>query len=109
METTAVQTIKLAIVAATGLSKDALHIYVGLAAFLIAAVVSKRPLSSLRPWGVVLLVATAGEFVDMRDDFSSFGCWRWSASLHDILNTIAWPTVFLVLARNTRIFDAREK
>lgn len=46
MQTSAVQTLKLAIVELTGLSKDTLHVYVGL--------------------GVFLAVAIAGEVVDMR-------------------------------------------
>ena len=107
METSAVQVVKLAIVAATGLSKDALHIYVGLAVFLIVAAVSKRSASSWLPWLVVFLVATLGELVDMRDDLLSLGHWRWSASLHDIINTILWPTVLLVLARATGVLAAR--
>lgn len=109
METSAVQAVKLAIVAATGLSKDALHIYVGLAVFLIVAAVSKRSVSSWLPWLAVLLLATLGELVDMRDDLLSLGYWRWSASLHDIINTILWPTVLLVLARATGVLAARAK
>ena len=108
METTAVQAIKLAIVAATGLSKDALHVYVGLAVFLVVAAISKRPLSSWLPWVAALLVAMAGELIDMRDDLSSLGYWRWSASMHDIVNTILWPTVFLT-ARSMQVLAARVK
>jgi len=99
METSAVQSIKLVIVAATGLSKDALHIYVGLAVFLAMAVVLRKPLRSIVPWLAVVAVAVAGEVLDMRDDIASLGYWRWSASLHDVLNTIFWPTVLFLLAR----------
>lgn len=99
METSAVQSIKLVIIAATGLSKDALHIYVGLAAFLTSAAVLGKPLRSIVPWLVVVAIAIAGEVVDMRDDVASLGYWRWSASLHDILNTLFWPTVLMLLAK----------
>jgi len=106
METSAIQSIKLAIVAATGLSKDALHIYVGLAVFLVAAIVLRKPLRSNVPWLVVVGVAITGEVLDMRDDIASLEYWRWSASLHDILNTLFWPSVFLLLAKFGIFFHA---
>ena len=109
METTAVQAVKLAIVSATGLSKDALHIYVGLCVFLFVAVASRRSLASWLPFLAVVLVASLGEVVDMRDDLSSLGYWRWSASLHDIINTSLWPAVFFLLARSSRLLRVRGK
>ena len=96
METSIAQAVKLAIVSATGLSKDALHIYVGLGVMLTAAAVLRKPLGSIVPWLLVLTLAVAGELVDMRDNMEY---WRWGASLHDILNTLFWPTVLLLLAR----------
>jgi uncharacterized membrane-anchored protein len=109
MQTSAVQAAKLAIVAATGLSKDALHIYVGLSVFLTVAAISKRRPSSWLPWLAVLLVAMLGEVMDMRDDLLSLGYWRWSASLHDIVNTVFWPSVLLVFARVTGVLPSRAK
>lgn len=98
METSTVQTIKLAIVAATGLEKDTLHVYVGLAVFFAVTAVSRRRLRSVVPWLSVLAVAIAGELIDMIDDFSSLGHWNWGASLRDIVNTLFWPTVIWLLA-----------
>jgi len=49
METSTVQSIKLAIVDATGLSKDALHIKVELAGFLEIALVLRKSLRSIIP------------------------------------------------------------
>lgn len=97
METSLVQAFKLAIVSATGLSKDALHIYAGLAIFLLLAVLMRDRPSLVRPWCVVLLAAVIAEALDLRDDLASLGQWRWAASLHDVLNTIAAPSVFAVL------------
>ena len=88
METSLVQSAKLAVVAATGLSKDSLHVHIGLAVFLAVAVVARRPLGSLVPWAAVVLVAIAGEAFDLRDDVLSLGYWRWGASLHDLVNTV---------------------
>lgn len=39
----------------------------------------------------------------MFDDLRSLGYWRWDASLHDIVNTVAWPAVLTCLARYTRL------
>lgn len=107
METSAVQSIKLAIVSGAGLSKDALHIYVGLSVFLVTAAVLRKPLQSIIPWLAVAAVAIAGEALDMRDDITSFGYWRWEASLHDVLNTLLWPTVLLLLAKFRVLRDSK--
>lgn len=86
-------------VSATGLSKDALHIYLGLAVFLLVATALRKPLRSFVPWAAVVVVALAAELMDLRDNLASLGQWRWSASLHDLANTMFWPTVLMVLAR----------
>ncbi len=96
MDISTAQSIKLTIVSATGLSKDALHIYVGMVVYLTLIVGTRR----FRPyigWLVVFIIACAGEWVDRRDDIGSFGYWRWQASAHDILNTLFWPTVLTLL------------
>ena len=107
MEMSFVQSMKLAIVAALGLSKDALHIYVGLGAFLSCAYVFRRPIKSFTPWLAVLLVAVLGELLDARDDIRSLGHWRYGASSHDIVNTIFWPTVLFLVARFTTLFSTK--
>ena len=87
MDISTAQSIKLAIVSATGLSKDALHIYLGMAVYLTLIVGTRR----FRPylgWLVVFIIACAGEWVDRRDDIGSLGYWRWQASAHDVLNTL---------------------
>ena len=108
MQTSAVQHAKLAIISTMGLSKDALHIYVGLAAFLVTAIVLRKSLRSIAPWLVVVAIAVAGELIDMRDDIYSFGYWRWRASLHDVLNTLFWPTVLFLHARLGAFFRGRK-
>lgn len=96
MELSFVQTTKLAIVAVTGLSKDSLHIYTGMAIFLLAMLLRRSPRVFV-PWLTVLLVAVLGEMLDRRDDLLSLARWRWKASLHDVLNTLFWPTVLALL------------
>ena len=99
-----VQTIKLAIVSFTGLSKDALHIYVGLALFFFAAAMLRKPLRSIVPWLAAGGATAAGELLDIRDDSSYLGYWRWGASAHHMINTLFWPTVLLFLARAGMVF-----
>ena len=98
-----VQALKLDIVAFTGLSKDALHIYVGLGVSLLAAALFRRSIGTLRPWLAVLVVACGIECFDAFDDWVDLGHWRWKASLHDVVNTLFWPTVLTLLARYTRL------
>ncbi|XDF34514.1 hypothetical protein RBH89_20215 [Paracidovorax avenae] len=101
METTLVQSLKLAIVSVTGLSKDALHIYVGISIFLIIRLFSQKYADTFLPVAVVLTIACIGEFLDMRDDIDSLGYWRWGASLHDVVNTALWPLVLSIFMRRT--------
>ncbi|HEX6638099.1 MAG TPA: hypothetical protein VF033_10625 [Steroidobacteraceae bacterium] len=102
-DTSFVQSLKLDIVAFTGLSKDALHVYVGIGVWLLAAALFRRSIATLRPWLAVLAVAVGIECFDAFDDWVDLGRWRWRASLHDVLNTLFWPTVLALLARYTRL------
>ncbi|MCS4292729.1 putative membrane protein YqgA involved in biofilm formation [Comamonas sp. BIGb0152] len=101
METTAIQSVKLVIVSATGLSKDALHIYVGIAIFLVARLAFRKYANMFLPVAVVVVAACIGELLDMRDDINSLGYWRWAASLHDVVNTAFWPFVLSIFMRST--------
>lgn len=109
MEMTSFQTIKLIMLSITGLSRDALHIYTGLITLFAAALVLHRPLRSIVPLVMVLLVCALAETVDMYDDIAFRGYWRWNASLHDFLNTLFWPTVIFLLAKYTAIFDSSRR
>ncbi|HUQ08996.1 MAG TPA: hypothetical protein VM146_01680 [Steroidobacteraceae bacterium] len=102
-DTSFVQSLKLDIVGYTGLSKDALHIYVGIGVWLLAAAVFRRSITTLRPWLVVLVVACGIECFDAFDDWVQLGRWRWRASIHDLINTLFWPSVLGLSARYTRL------
>ncbi len=109
MDVFTVDAAKLAIVAATGLSKDTLHVYVGMAIFLGVAGLARRPLRSLVPWLAVLVVTCVGEVVDMRHNLAMHGSLLWQGSVHDLFNTLFWPTVMLMLARCTRMLESLGK
>jgi hypothetical protein len=68
METSTVQVAKQLIVSVTRLSKDALHVYTGLAVMFLIAFGFRRSLRSFLPWLIVLAVAIAGELLDLHDD-----------------------------------------
>ncbi|HEY9554521.1 hypothetical protein [Allosphingosinicella sp.] len=59
------QDAKLVLVQATDLSKDALHVYVGLGVMLLVAILLRRPLRDWRPPAAVALAAVAGEIWDV--------------------------------------------
>lgn len=80
-----------------GVSKDALHVHLGLLAFVLAVVLLRKPLASVLPWLCVLALESLNEILDFL---------RWhnlpdyfAGTLKDVLNTMVWPTVFLLSAR----------
>lgn len=81
------------------LSKDAVHIYIGMIVFLAAVVLWKRGQIFWRCLIPVLLVAAGMEAFDLVDDWRSFGYLRWNASLHDFVNTSFWPVVIVLLVK----------
>ncbi|MFA5495923.1 MAG: hypothetical protein WC247_14230 [Porticoccaceae bacterium] len=96
METSAYQGFKPVVLDILALSKDAVHIHVGLVVFLLAVVLWRR--GRLDRWSLlpVLLAAGAMEAQDLRDDLVSLGYMRWSASVHDFVNTVFWPTMAVI-------------
>jgi len=97
------QSYKHELVQVAALSKDALHIYVGLSVYLIVAAIARKGMRSTVALLAVLLVAMIGEALDLRDEFRAHEHLKWWSSLHDLLNTCFWPLVLWLLARFTRI------
>jgi len=97
------QQAKLYIVDHVHLAKDALHIYVALILFLGSAALFRWPLKSWRPWAVVLAAALIGEAWDLRDSIVYHTRIELGGNLKDIVNTLFWPTVLVLLARGTRV------
>jgi hypothetical protein len=97
------QSAKLLLMEASNLSKDALHVYVGLAVMLIVVIAFKRSLGDWRPLAAVAFASVAGEVWDVIDTFSHGGSPRWQANWKDIWNTMFWPTILFGLARFTKV------
>ena len=89
--------------AATSLSNDAVHIYLGLAVLLLAVALMKRPLSDWRPIALVVLASLAGPIWRYVDAYSHGGTPQWHADWRDVWNTLFWPAILFVLARFTRL------
>ena len=82
-----------------GISKDALHIHLGIAIFLIAALVFRRSLANWIPWLVLLAFELVNEFIDIFHLHEGTVSFELEGSLKDILNTMFWPTIVLIIAR----------
>lgn len=88
---------------ATGLGKDALHVYVGLGVMLLTAWLFRLSLRDPRPLAAVLLAALAGEVWDLVDTLGAGGTPHWIRNFKDIWNTMFWPAVLFALARYTML------
>jgi hypothetical protein len=85
------------------LAKDALHVHVGLAIFLGAALLFRWPLRSWKPWLLAAAAALAGEIWDLRDTLMLGRAIPWAGQGKDLVSTIFWPTILMLLARWTRV------
>lgn len=99
------QEVKTLIVDHVGLAKDALHVYVALIVFLLACRVCRWPASSVKPWLVVLVVALLGEALDLRHSMANGYTIRFDYHWTDLWNTMLVPTVLVLVARYTNVFE----
>ena len=108
MKTSFYQLMKLDILSAVHLSRDAVHIYVGLFCLLLYVIVFRKRIDAWWSLLPVLLLAMGMESLDLHDDYQSLGYFRWGASLHDIINTLFWPFVIVTLFK-FRILKIRDR
>lgn len=90
---------KGSVIDATGLDKDALHIYFGLAVFLAVRLVWRWRGGWVVAWLVALAMACGGEWLDLTAEHSNSAIQPDAAHWHDIWNTMFWPTVLLFIGR----------
>ena len=93
------QEYKLQLVQLLHLAKDAIHIYIGFACFMLAVTLFRRSPRTIQALIPGLILALMLEIIDLRDDLLSSGNLRWSASLKDIVNTNLIPVVLYMAAR----------
>lgn len=90
--------IKTAVELATGLSRDALHIYAAVLIQLTAAAISRRGLANPLPWLCVFAFALINEWTDVNSD-RLFEEWEIWAAIHDLWNTMLLPTILCFVTR----------
>ena len=90
---------KVSVIEATGLDKDALHIYFGLTLFLVVRFLWRRRGGWVIAWLAVLVMACGGEWLDLNAEISRSSIQPDAAHWHDIWNTMFWPTVLLIVGR----------
>jgi hypothetical protein len=83
----------------TGLAKDALHIYAGLAIILGVRLIWRRRGGWLLGWLLALGVAVMVELLDRRAEYAEANLQPDPEHWHDIWNTMFWPTVLLFVGR----------
>lgn len=106
------QNAKLIILSILEISKDAVHIHIGLLVFFAGVVLWRK--GSFDAWCLipVVIVASVMELLDLRDDYTHQGNIRMAAltaSVHDLLNTMLWPVVIVVLAWLGKLKDRLNK
>ncbi len=96
---------KTQLVGFVGLSNDAMHVHISLLILMVSGVILRRRPDSVWCWIIVLCAELFNEFADLRG--LAPGEASIEASVHDIYNTMFWPTVIVVLGRF--LFPARRK
>ena len=105
----AYQDAKVIIVSILKLSKDSIHLHVGLIVFFLAIVVWRKGSIEARCLIPVVLTASLMEILDLRYDYAALGYFRLNAitaSIHDLINTTFWPVVIVILARLGKLKNA---
>ena len=90
---------KIHVLNAVDLSRDAIHIYVGITVLLLFVIIFQKGRFSVVSLIPVFVVAIIMEVFDLYDDSRTFGYVRWDASLHDVVNTVFWPVILVFVAK----------
>src|SRR5687768_1749042 len=82
----------------TGMSEDLIHVHVGLAIFVVTALVLRRRMRSSKPLAVVATLALLNELLDYGGPD-----WELGSSALDFVNTLVWPLVLFLVARRSPV------
>jgi hypothetical protein len=93
------QMLKLRVLGALDLAKDAAHVYAGVLLLLAAVVVGRIPLRSWWALGPGLVATVVMETLDLRDGYADDRVWHWRATLKDAVNTNLLPALIVFLDR----------
>jgi len=84
-------------------SHAVLHIHLGLAIYLLTSLLLRQRLGAVLPWLVVALLELVNEVSDFLRYYVSGWPWTATNTIEDIVNTLFWPTVLLLLFRHRRV------
>ena len=92
------QRFKLELVSLIHMSKDAIHVYIGVGVLLLVLLLTggRARWKALLP-GLVLSLAM--EAADLGDEWQAGNRLRWWASVHDVVNTNAIPVALVFVLR----------
>ncbi|MGS1017462.1 hypothetical protein [Allosphingosinicella humi] len=76
----------------TGASDSLLHVHAGLTVLFVARLVTRRSLATPIPFLVVCAAELANEIMDRL----TFGSWRLTDTLLDVVNTLFWPLMLMI-------------
>jgi hypothetical protein len=92
------QRFKIEVLSVVHLSKDAVHVYIGVGC-LLATVLLLRGRVKWKALLPGLIVSLAMEAVDLSDEWRVAHRFAWRASVHDVINTNAIPVVLVFVLR----------
>lgn len=95
--TASYQAWKLMLVDESGLARDALHIHIGLAVFILTRVAWRWRGGWIAAWLVGLGFALAGEWFDWQGEAARGVTSVTADHIHDLWNTMLWPTMLAVI------------
>lgn len=83
----------------TDVSHDVLHFLTGLGAWLLIAILARRPISSVLPLAITLALAFINEAADLWFDIWPERARQFGELAKDLFTTLAVPLLLFVLAR----------
>ena len=96
---------KIWLIETVGLTNDAMHVHGSLLILCVSAILLRRRPDSPWCWMIVFIAELFNEYADLRG--LAPGEATLDASLHDLYNTMFWPTIILILGRF--LFPRRRK
>ena len=96
---------KIWLIEKVGLTNDAMHVHGSLLILFVSAILLRRRPDSIWCWIIVFVAELFNEYADLRG--LAPGEATMEASLHDLYNTMFWPTIILILGRF--LFPRRRK
>lgn len=88
---------KIWLIEKVGLTNDAMHVHGSLLILCVSAIFLRRRPDSIWCWFIVFAAELFNEYADLRGQAP--GEATLDASLHDLYNTMFWPTVILIMGR----------